>query len=404
MEKNKGSGIWIFWAVLFGLISLLCATGLVLMYLYFTGKQVEEMTGSAPVSVTEKESEEEAAEEPVEEVTEKEEKEEEKEEKEEEKEEASEPEEPAGSASSSEVPAASGAGEGTAPAAVSGGEAEVIRQEARDELLSEMKAFMQKENSTVKLLRKFFTNDVVVYANGGYQFVPLNPDLAPNPYDPERFSIQEPGERMVYDGAETHFGIDVSKFQGEIDWEAVAGDGVEFAIIRVGVRGYSEGAIMPDETFAANVDGAAANGIHTGVYFFSQAKNETEVDEEIEFIFDSLEGHSVDGPIVLDVEDVINGSGRTGSLTAAERTDLTLYFCKKVEERGYSPMIYGNLHSLILMLDISRLEAYPKWFAFYDTPLYFPYAFDIYQYKDTGKINGIEGEVDFDLAFRVWYD
>ncbi|MBQ9437388.1 MAG: Lyzozyme M1 (1,4-beta-N-acetylmuramidase), partial [Lachnospiraceae bacterium] len=113
---------------------------------------------------------------------------------------------------------------------------------------------------------------------------------------------------------------------------------------------------------------------------------------------------SFDGPIVIDIEDVNNGKGRTGQLTQAERTDLAVYFCEEIKSRGYEPMIYGNLKSMMLMLDLSRREDYKKWYAFYDLPIYYPYEYDILQYKDTGKINGIKGDVDFNIGFDLWFD
>ena len=404
--KRKGySGIWIFWSVLFGMISLVSVTSLLIMYIYFTnGKGYQPPAASAtkeeaPLEDTEDIlAKEEASGIPT----------------------ASDPAEEGAENSltmgnnnvgqqagdSGENDVSGNAAEGAPAEREARGTAdeEAIREQAREDLLLEMKAYMQEENSTVKLLRKFYPGDVIVFNDAQYLFIPLDEGLKKTKFDPELFTLDESTGRLSYEEEEGHFGIDVSKFQGEIDWEKVAEDGVEFTIIRLGLRGYSEGAIMPDEYFENNIDGAHENGIHAGVYFFSQAVDKAEIDEEIEYIFENLQGHSFDGPIVIDIEDVNNGKGRTGQLTQAERTDLAVYFCEEIKARGYEPMIYGNLKSMMLMLDLSRLEDYKKWYAFYDLPIYYPYEYDILQYKDTGKINGIKGDVDFNIGFDLWFD
>ena len=106
-------------------------------------------------------------------------------------------------------------------------------------------------------------------------------------------------------------GIDVSKYQGEINWEQVAGDGVEYAVIRLGIRGYSEGTLVLDENYEANMQGAAANGIDVGAYFFTQATSEAEALEEAQFVIENLAPYHVNFPVVLDVEAVGSGNART---------------------------------------------------------------------------------------------
>ncbi len=387
MEKKHSSGIWIFWAVLFGVISMVSVTALLVMYLYFTvgegrgfrqALKEEREEQEAEASGGDSREREEAAEEPS--------------------------EEPAfhGKEASGEGEEA----EEEMDAAERAAYEEALREDARAKLLADMKAFMQEENSTVKLLRQFYPDDVIVFSNAVYNFVPVDPDITPTSHDPELFVKDEETGRVSFSDPDvkTHFGIDVSKFQTEIDWQKVAGEGVEFALIRLGLRGYSEGAIMLDETYEYNIDNAAANGIHTGVYFFSQAKNREEAKEELDFVFENLEGHTCDGPIVIDIEDVNDGKGRTGGLSVTERTDIAKYFCEEVKKRGREPMIYGNLKSFILMLDLKELEEYAKWYAYYDVPVYYPYDYDILQYSDTGRLSGISGDVDLNLAFKVWYE
>ena len=372
--------------MLFGVISMVSVTALLVMYLYFTvgegynfrqalkeKKEGETLSEEAPPEPKKKEDSESLAE-PV--------------------------------AGEEESPTEQKAGETEMDAAERAAYEEELREDARAKLLADMKAFMQQENSTVKLLRQFYPDDVVVFSNATYNFVPVDPEITPTSHDPELFVMDEETGRFSYTdpNVTTHFGIDVSKFQTRIDWQKVASEGVEFALIRLGLRGYSEGAIMLDETYEYNIDNAAANGIHTGVYFFSQAKNKEEAKEELDFVFENLEGHECDGPIVIDIEDVNDGKGRTGGLSVTERTEITKYFCEEVIKKGREPMIYGNLKSFILMLDLKELEEYSKWYAFYDVPVYYPYDYDILQYSDTGRLAGISGDVDLNLAFKVWYE
>jgi GH25 family lysozyme M1 (1,4-beta-N-acetylmuramidase) len=195
-------------------------------------------------------------------------------------------------------------------------------------------------------------------------------------------------------------GIDVSKYQDKIDWEAVASDDVEYAFIRLGIRGYTKGEILEDENFEDNIKGALRNDIEVGVYFFTQAINEEEAREEARYVLDALEPYEVNYPVVIDVEAVSNADARTKDLTVEERTQYCITFCEMIKEAGYTPMIYGNMKTFMLMLDIEQLEEYEKWVAFYDEPMYYPYAFKIWQYTDEGKVAGITGDVDLNISFE----
>ncbi|MDD3368599.1 MAG: glycoside hydrolase family 25 protein [Lachnospiraceae bacterium] len=282
---------------------------------------------------------------------------------------------------------------------------EKARDEATSDFLTTMRDMMEEEGSTVNMLRYFYPDNVIVYSGGKYNFLPILSNVAKNTYQDEFFIQDEEGIASYDDGNGliSHKGIDVSRFQGEIDWEKVKNDGVEFALIRLGVRGYTEGAIVLDQTYEANMEGALSQGIHTGVYFFTQATTEEEVKEEVDFTLENLKDYQIDGPIVIDVEDVNNGKGRTGALTAEERTKLIKAFCDQVKEAGYTPMIYGNLKSMTMMVDLTQLEEYEKWYAFYGFPVYYPYAYSILQYSESGKVDGISTEVDLNIAFDTWW-
>ena len=204
-----------------------------------------------------------------------------------------------------------------------------------------------------------------------------------------------------YDNGElvSHKGIDVSRYQEKIDWQEVAEDDVEYAFIRLGIRGYTEGEIKEDDTFEYNINGALDNGIEAGVYFFTQAISVEEAEEEAQYVLDAIEPYDVTYPVVLDVEAVSSENARTAELTKEERTEYCIAFCEMIRQAGYTPMIYGNLKTFMLLLDMEQLEAYDKWFAYYDTELYFPYNVRIWQYTDTGSIEGIDTDVDINISF-----
>lgn len=275
-------------------------------------------------------------------------------------------------------------------------------EEVRAELLNKLKELMLSGDGTLEMLRYFYPDEIVLADAGKYHFFPILDTLAHHTYDLSQF-VKDGNQVMNYYGNDqwiTHKGIDVSKYQEEIDWEQVAGDDVEYAFIRLGIRGYTKGEILEDENFEDNIKGALRNDIDVGVYFFSQAVSDEEIREEAQYVLDALEPYRVEYPVVIDVEAVTNDSARTKNLTKEERTQLCITFCEMVKEAGYTPMIYGNLKSFLLMLDLEQLEQYDKWIAFYDEPMYYPYDFKIWQYTDKGRVAGIEGDVDLNISFE----
>lgn len=270
------------------------------------------------------------------------------------------------------------------------------------ELLDRMKEFMTSGEGTTEMLRSFFPDEIVVADSGRYYFFPIQEELARNTYDPEAFETDEDGIMHYYKNGDriSHKGIDVSRYQNRIDWEKVAADEVEYAFIRLGIRGYTEGEIMEDETFERNIKGALQNDIGVGIYFFTQALSEEEAEEEAEFVIESIAPYKVEYPVVIDVETVSGTEARGNALTSAERTKYCTVFCEKIKEAGYTPMIYGNLKTFTMLLDMEELEEYDKWFAYYGDSYYFPYDFKIWQYTNKGSVAGISGEVDLNISFE----
>lgn len=280
--------------------------------------------------------------------------------------------------------------------------ADQTTQEVRTEFLDKMKELVLSGDGTLAMLRYFYPDEIVVVDAGEYYFFPISDDLAQHTYDLNQFVKDGDQVMNYYDNSQwiAHKGIDVSKYQQEIDWEEVAADGVEYAFIRLGIRGYTKGEIQEDENFKDNIKGALNNEIGVGVYFFTQAVSVEEAEEEAQFVLDALEPYPVEHPVVIDVEAVSNTNARTKDLTKEERTQYCIAFCEKIKAAGYTPMIYGNMKTFMLMLDLAQLEEYDKWVAFYDEPMYYPYAFKIWQYTDKGRVAGIEGDVDLNISFE----
>lgn len=276
----------------------------------------------------------------------------------------------------------------------------------REELLSDIREQLLDGKSTVNVLRPLYPDELVVVSNNKFHFVPIRDDLAKHSLVEENLILSEENELTYVDAGSvvSHKGIDVSKYQGDIDWQKVKADGVEYAFIRVGLRGYKTGEIAPDEKFEDNIRGANRAGVKVGVYFFSQAVTVEEAVEEAEFVLEQIEpyGDMVEYPIVFDVEKVSAENGRMNQLTQEERTQVTLAFCERIEDAGYTPMIYGNLEMFGVLIDLEPLEKYEKWYAYYSPTLYYPYDFKVWQYSAEGSIDGIDGDVDVNISFKTW--
>lgn len=193
------------------------------------------------------------------------------------------------------------------------------------------------------------------------------------------------------------FGIDVSSWNGNIDWTKVAKSGVNYAIIRCGFRGSTVGGLVVDSKFESNIKNATAAGIKVGVYFFTQAITETEAVEEASMVLEKIKGYKIAYPVFIDVENATNG--RANSLSVANRTAIVKAFCKTIENGGYKAGIYANKTWLSNKLNVSELSEYKIWLAQYvSTPTYSG-RYEMWQYKENGSITGITGSVDLNLSY-----
>lgn len=266
--------------------------------------------------------------------------------------------------------------------------------------VSVMLDYAERDGVSIEFLQRFFTDRIVLWDENKLKTVPINNALKKSSFNAGYIVPQENGIRTYEPSGEdiSLLGIDVSSYQGIINWKKVKAAGVDYAIIRLGYRGYGTGDIRLDDRYEANMKGAISADIPVGVYFYSQAITVEEAEEEAQFVLNKLAGFNITYPVVFDMEEVDDEDARTNPLTQAERTDITIAFCEKIKAAGYTPMVYGNIRWMIMHLDLARLEGYDKWFAQYFKQPFFPYNFSMWQYTSRGTIDGIPHTVDLNLG------
>ncbi len=264
--------------------------------------------------------------------------------------------------------------------------------------LFEPKIYTYTTTTTVKVpsTKQIVTYEFVDEYQNKYE-INANPNVPALAYNKAAFLLD--GDRMSYGETEYayRFGIDVSYYQKDIDWQRVKADGVEFAMIRMGYRGYGDGKLYLDERFVENMQGAQAAGVDVGVYFFAQAVNEVEAKEEAEYVLSQLEGYHLQLPIAYDVEDIDDDVGRMDGISSGQRSRNAAVFCQTIQDAGYDVMIYCNMYYEAYKLDLELLSGFPIWYADYNRYPQTPYHFSIWQYTDKGKVDGIDGYVDLDI-------
>ena len=255
-----------------------------------------------------------------------------------------------------------------------------------------------------------YTGEYVTYSS---QQIPILSKVDRYSLDSSSFSWDENG-RLQYSGSDctTQFGIDVSAYQNRnctgntIDWDAVAADGVSFAMVRCGFRGTGSGLIVADSFYDKNIDGAMAAGLTTGVYFFSQAISVAEAQEEADYVINQLENHSINGPVAYDWE-MKDSTYRVYGTSPEMATACAKAFCERIESAGYKAMVYAGKYVGYLKFDLSELTDYDFWYPEYksaaSTASYpsFCYQMDYWQYSSSLTVKGISGKVDGNLHF-IW--
>jgi GH25 family lysozyme M1 (1,4-beta-N-acetylmuramidase) len=231
------------------------------------------------------------------------------------------------------------------------------------------------------------------------EYLDILDSIPVNPYNKAAFVTENGRMRYSDDQVESVLGIDVSSHQQEIDWQAVAADGIQFAMIRVAYRGSTIGNLIEDTCARANLEGALNAGLEVGVYVFSQAVSEEEAREEARLALEIVKNYDITGPVVFDWENM-SYEARTDGLSANLLTAAANAFCETVAQAGYQPMVYFNLHIGYLLYHLDGIAQYPFWLAEYNPAPTFYYTFQMLQYSSSGQVNGINGRTDMNIWLR----
>lgn len=232
-------------------------------------------------------------------------------------------------------------------------------------------------------------------------------DASVNTYSTANLVPGDDGYYAYYiDGVKTsEMGVDLSEYQGEIDFEAVKAAGIDFVMLRIGGRYYgTEGRMYSDDAFADYYTQAKAVGLKVGVYFFSQAASEEDSIEEARYTLELLDGRALDYPVAIDWETIDDDDARTDDVTGEMLTRIAAAFCDTVEAAGYRSVVYASTSLILQSYDFETMKSYDFWLADYRQ---FPeqekmyYHFTMWQYSTKGVVPGIDAEVDLNLCLNA---
>ncbi|HBA37598.1 MAG TPA: hypothetical protein DCY94_02645 [Firmicutes bacterium] len=233
--------------------------------------------------------------------------------------------------------------------------------------------------------------------------VPLYYDFKPNTikytFDPDIVNDDISEQFLSYG---ISYGVDVSEWQGNIDWQKVRATGISFAIIRCGFRQTHGSEVKEDANFKENIEGAIAAGLKVGVYFFGTAKNEAEAIEEAEFTVNLIKDYNLTYPVAYDTESF--NTGRLEGVSYSTITDNVLTFTETVASYGYETMVYSYHNALTYILEMGKLEGKLIWLAHFTDKTNYKGNYNIWQYTSTGKVDGIKTNVDLNLSYFTYVD
>ncbi len=281
---------------------------------------------------------------------------------------------------------------------------DAARSSEKEDILGTIRGQFENGSSTLSVLKQLYP-DNIVYVNkkGNYVFADINPALAKTDYNTSGFKRETTGFMSYSDdkSTKTYTGIDLSKYNSDVDFAQAKSAGIDYAMIRCGYRAYGSGLLVKDTSFEKYITGALTNNIDVGVYFYTQALNKDEAVEEANYVLNLIKPYNVTYPVAIDIEAIENDSFRQEKLSASELTDVVIAFCDTIKAAGYTPLIYSNLLYFMDNVELSRLEAYDKWFAGYQTSApYYPYKYTMWQYTSTGSVPGVSGNVDVNICFK----
>ena len=258
----------------------------------------------------------------------------------------------------------------------------------------------EEEETTTEESKDDGNHIQIIYSDGTEEWVQINPYMEKNTYDFTNLVSNDGKMKYYSDGKKISFlGVDISKYQKDVNFEALKSDGLDFVMLRVGARGYKTGELQIDEYFHENIKKASEAGLDIGVYFFSQAVTQEEAVEEANLVLDNIREYEILYPIAYDMEFIENDTARVETLTRDERTAVAAAFLNHVNNAGYTPMLYGDTEWLVKRIDVAKFNASCIWLAEEaDIPKY-PYRYEMWQYTTQGQVRGINGFVDLNISF-----
>jgi len=227
--------------------------------------------------------------------------------------------------------------------------------------------------------------------------------FAKNAYNSDNFVLDETGKMTYYidDEVASCMGVDLSEYQGEVDFAKLKEQGFDFVILRIGGRYYSEQGDMYVDTNLHNYYKAAKDaGLRVGGYFFSQAKNAQDAIDEANFALENIKGMKFDYPIAFDWEHIEGDTARTDNVSTTDLTDAAIAFCDTIKEAGFESIIYTNTYLMYYEYELERLKDYEFWIADYEYKPSMYYNFTMWQYDIEGQVEGIEGPVDMNICMK----
>lgn len=240
----------------------------------------------------------------------------------------------------------------------------------------------------------------VTHSDGTKEWVDLSDDIERNDYNYDNLKYQNPTMNYYEEGKlVSKCGADISANQGEVDFAKLKKAGCDFVMIKIGARGYSSGNIVFDKNYKDNLKAAKKAGLDIGVYFCSQAVNKSEAREEADELLDAIEDYDVRYPIAFVMETVDGDMARIEALDTDARTTIARAFLDRVEDSGYTAMLYGDKEWLLTMVDMGRLSDYDVWYAQDSKKPDYPYEFGMWQYDSGISINGVSGKVAMSMSF-----
>jgi len=281
---------------------------------------------------------------------------------------------------------------------------DVAKASEKEDLLNSIREQFESGSSTLSILKKLYP-DNIVYSNrkGDYVFADIDPALAKTDYSTSGFTRNDNGFMTYSDdkSTKTYTGIDLSRYNSDVDFAKAKSAGIDYAMIRCGYRAYGSGLLVKDTSFEKYITSALTNNVDVGVYFYTQAVSRDEAVEEANYVLDLIRPYNVTYPVAIDIEAIENDSFRQEKLSASELTDVVIAFCDTIKAAGYTPLIYSNLLYFMDNVELNRLESYDKWFAGYQTAApYYPYKYTMWQYTSTGTVPGVSGNVDINICFK----